>query len=61
MTDRMHLDTHDAVWRPGAVRPCLHLCSALPATGITNVYRTKHGATAGFAATATTRRGAPPH
>lgn len=61
MTDRMHLDTHAAMWRTGAVRTRLHLCSAITAFGITNVYATEPGAKADFPATATTRRGAPPH
>jgi len=61
MTDQMHLDTHTAEWRIGAVRTRLHLCPTMSATGITNVYGTKPGAKADFPATATTRRGAPPH
>lgn len=61
MTETMTLHTQAAMWRPGVVRARLHLCSAVNAFGIANVYGTKPGATSAIPATATTRRGAPPH
>lgn len=61
MTDQTAFRTQDATWRSRAVRARLHLCSAVNAFGIANVYGTKPGAMAAFKATATTRRGAPPH
>jgi hypothetical protein len=60
MTEMTTLHTQDAMWRSGVVRARLHLCSAAAAFGIANVYGTKPGAQA-IPATATTRRGAPPH
>ncbi|UDY34056.1 hypothetical protein [Dermatobacter hominis] len=61
MTEMTTLHTQDAMWRSGVVRARLHLCSAVNAFGIANVYGTKPGAEAAIPATATTRRGAPPH
>ncbi len=51
----------DATWRTGVVRTRRHLCSTPAGNRIANVYGIKPGAMVEFPATATTRRGAPPH
>ena len=56
MNDLSAPTTRTAMWRSGVARTRLHLCSAVNAFGIANVYGTKPGATAAT----TTRRGAPP-
>lgn len=61
MTEQIATHIQDATWRSSVVRTRLHLGSAAKVDGIANVYGTKPGAMAAFPATATTRRGAPPH
>jgi hypothetical protein len=61
MSEMTTLHTQTAMWRRGVVRARLHLGSAFDAFGIANVYGAKPAAGSAVPATATTRRGAPPH